>query len=125
MADTERLTVYYDGACPLCRREIAFYERLDRAGQVAWCDVGSVEADGLAAGGLTRETALRRLHVRRPDGTLVSGAAAFVEIWKRLPRFGWLARLARLPGMPWVMEGTYDGFLRVRPWLTGRRGVAD
>jgi len=33
------LTVFYDGACPLCRREIAFYQRLDRAQRLVWRDV--------------------------------------------------------------------------------------
>lgn len=117
---TDKLTVYYDGACPLCRREIALYERLDTHDAVAWCDASS-DGEALARAGLTQEGALRRLHVRRPDGRVVAGAAAFVEIWRSVPGFGWLARVARLPGMGWVMERAYDGFLRVRPWLTGRR----
>lgn len=58
---------------------------------------------------------MRRLHVRLPDGRLVSGAEAFVAIWQRLPAFRGLALLARVPGMLWLMEGLYRGFLRVRP----------
>ncbi len=34
-----RLMVYYDGQCPVCRREIALYRRLDTAGAVAWRDL--------------------------------------------------------------------------------------
>ena len=29
MAQREKLLVWYDGDCPLCRREIALYRRLD------------------------------------------------------------------------------------------------
>jgi predicted DCC family thiol-disulfide oxidoreductase YuxK len=55
------------------------------------------------------------MHVRRADGTLVEGAAAFVEMWARVPALAWLARLCRLPGMPPVVEAAYRVFLAVRP----------
>ena len=33
------LTIYYDGSCPLCRREIAFYRRLRATMRLDWVDV--------------------------------------------------------------------------------------
>mgnify|MGYP000446977673 CR=1 FL=1 len=33
-----RPLVFYDGSCPLCRREIAHYRRQDRAGALGWVD---------------------------------------------------------------------------------------
>ena len=33
------LTVWYDGACPLCTREIALMRRLDRARRIEFVDV--------------------------------------------------------------------------------------
>ena len=42
---------------------------------------------------------LRRMHVRLPDGREVSGAEAFVEVWKRVPGFGWLAKISQVPGV--------------------------
>ena len=105
--------VYYDGGCPLCSREIATY-RAARGGQtLQWVDA-QASAGAELGPALTREDALRRLHVRLPDGRLVSGAAAFVAIWQRLPAFRALAWLARVPGMLWLMEGAYRAFLRLR-----------
>ena len=30
------LTVYFDGSCPLCRREMALYRRLPQAQSIEW-----------------------------------------------------------------------------------------
>jgi demethoxyubiquinone hydroxylase (CLK1/Coq7/Cat5 family)/predicted DCC family thiol-disulfide oxidoreductase YuxK len=105
---------YYDGACPLCSREIATYQRAQGGDQLQWVDAAACPAPALGDA-LAREDALARLHVRLPDGRLLSGAAAFVAIWRRLPAFRGLALLARVPGAVWAMEMLYRGFLAVRP----------
>lgn len=110
------LTVYHDGACPLCAAEIRLYRRSEGAGQVAWIDV-SAEGPAELGPGLTRETARARFHVRRPDGTLVSGAAGFAALWAVLPRWHLLARLAHLPGVLGLGEPAYRLFLPLRPWI--------
>lgn len=113
--------VYYDGACPLCSREIATYRGARGGDQLRWVDAQADAAQDLGPA-LAREDALRRLHVRLPDGRLVSGAAAFVTIWQRMPAFRALAALARVPGMLALMEALYRAFLRVRPLWRARSG---
>ncbi|MCE2969742.1 MAG: DUF393 domain-containing protein [Burkholderiales bacterium] len=107
-----RCTVYYDGACPLCRREIAHYQTQAGAELIAWVDVA---ADDAAPGpDLTREQALARMHVRRADGTLASGALAFAHLWTQLPRYAGWGRVASWPPVAAVLEMGYRLFLRVR-----------
>ena len=106
-------TVYFDGACPVCRREIAHYRRQRGADAIAWIDASSCDETALGAG-LDRSLVLSRFHVREADGSLATGAAAFVAIWRRLPAFAWLARLARPRPMLTLLDAGYAAFLQVR-----------
>ena len=108
------LTVLFDGACPLCRREIGVYQSLQPTQPVAWLDVSQSSAQLPPE---DRARYLARFHVRQEDGSLLSGAAAFVALWRVMPGWRWLARLARLPGVTPLLEWLYRGFLRVRPSL--------
>ena len=115
-------TVYFDGACPLCSREIGAYRRLEGAAGICWVDVHGAAEAGPAAD-LSREQAMARFHVRAVDGTLVSGGAAFVLLWRQLPSLHWLAVIASHPPVSWCVEPAYRLFLRLRPWLTRRRSA--
>ena len=105
----------YDGACPLCRREISLYRGLRPNSPVCFADV-SDSAQSLPPD-TTREQLLARFHVRRGDGELLSGAQAFLALWAALPGWRWLALAGRLPGAAWAMERSYLLFLRWRPAL--------
>lgn len=115
MAPDATCTVYFDGACPICRREIAHYRRQRGADAIAWIDASNCEETALGAG-LDRTLVLRRFHVREADGTLASGAAAFVAIWRRLPAFAWLASLAGSRPMLVLLDAGYAVFLCIRRW---------
>jgi predicted DCC family thiol-disulfide oxidoreductase YuxK len=115
------LTVLYDGECPLCRREIAHLQRLadrqDDGAGLCFIDLHGAQGRALAADPAERARLLARFHVQRADGSRLQGAAAFAAMWRRLPGWRWLGRLAALPGMGRLMEAAYDAFLRLRPWL--------
>lgn len=104
------LTVYYDGACPVCRREIGFYQKRT-GGAVSYCDVA---AEVCPAPDLRREDALKRFHVRLPDGALVSGAAAFLALWRETPGFRLPARLLSARPVVAALDVAYAWFLTLR-----------
>ena len=112
--DQKDLTVYYDGACPLCQAEIGHYKSQEGADRICFVDAA---ADALPQD-LDRQTALGRFHVRAADGRLISGAAGFAEVWKALPKWRWAAKLAAIPGMLWMLERMYRAFLPIRPYLS-------
>ncbi len=112
MTSAAPCTVYFDGGCPLCRREIAHYRGRHGAESIAWVDAAACAPEALGAD-LSRSAALARLHVRRPDGSLVTGAAAFATIWRQLPGYRWLGFAVRGPGLR-LLDLAYGGFLRLR-----------
>ena len=114
-----QVTVYFDGSCPLCRREIGFYKNSAGADQIRWEDISRV-LDGQVAGDLSCQQAMARFHVRATDGSLKSGAAAFVELWLSLKNWYWLGWMFAHPPGVWFLEKCYVGFLRIRPAIQRR-----
>ena len=114
--ETSKSTVFFDGSCPLCRAEIAHYRGADRGGALCFVDVSATDTS--LSVGLTRQQAMERFHVRGGNGQLLSGAAAFVEVWSRLPGWRWAARAAALPGAMSALEGGYCFFLPIRPFIS-------
>lgn len=114
------LTVLYDGACPLCSREIAWYRRQGMSEPVRWIDVAHC-TDAALPPGVDSASALSRFHVLEADGHTYVGAAAFARLWAAHPRLAPLAWIARRPGVLALMQFAYRLFLRLRPWLTRRR----
>ena len=106
------LTVWHDGACPLCRREIALMRRLDRRGRITFVDA----RDETTVCPADRDALLARFHARE-DGQMVSGAAAFAAMWRAIPVLRPLGLLARSPRVLRLLERAYRAFLKVRPGL--------
>ena len=106
------LTVWFDGGCPLCLREIALMRRLDRRGRIDFVDV----ATGESACPIDRAALLARFHAREGE-VLLSGAAAFAAMWRAIPVLRPFGLVARLPVVEWLLERAYRRFMRSRPAL--------
>lgn len=116
MASTPSLTVFYDGACPLCLREIGLLRRLDgRRGRINFEDVSQPDAAPSCL--IEREVLMARFHARLPSGEIVSGARAFTEAWSRIPYFIWLRPIGRFAPTRGALNLIYRGFLKIRPGL--------
>ncbi|OYY91661.1 MAG: thiol-disulfide oxidoreductase [Sphingomonas sp. 28-66-16] len=108
----QRLTIWFDGGCPLCRREIALIRRLDRGRAIDFIDV----AEAGAACPIDRAALLARFHARE-DGRMLSGAAAFAAMWRAVPLLRPLGLAARHPAVLAALEWLYGRFLAIRPFL--------
>ena len=109
------VTVFYDGFCPLGLVEIGHYKRVDSNDALTLVDVSSDKFSGDAL--FTQQAAMTRFHVRLADGRQLSGARGFVEVWRVIPSWRWLAKCSKIPGVVPVFEILYRVFVRVRPLM--------
>ncbi|MGR3622154.1 thiol-disulfide oxidoreductase DCC family protein [Pseudophaeobacter sp.] len=115
----EKLTVFYDGSCPLCASEIDLYNRANCLHALRFVDVSSKNFTGDAqiSQAQAQAQALARFHIRLPDGQQLSGAQGFIEVWRVLPSWNWMAKLADRPAVTLVLELLYRLFLPLRPLI--------
>lgn len=112
------LTVFYDGSCPVCSREIAHYRALSRSDRLHFVDISadSFDAEDLW---LDQAALMKAMHAQDADGRLYLGVEAFRAMWLGLPglHYHWLSRLFGLPGIHLAAVVGYRFFARFRHWL--------
>jgi predicted DCC family thiol-disulfide oxidoreductase YuxK len=116
----ERLEVFYDGACPLCRREAHLIARRDRQQRIALTDIAADDFDATSYE-LPMDTFMAAIQARTPEGKWLEGVEVFRVIYGILG-FRCLVRVSRWPGMSWVLDRAYRLFAANRLRITGRTG---
>ena len=108
-----KLTIWFDGACPLCQREIALMRKLDRRNAIHFEDV-SMNAPPDCP--IDKAELLERFHARE-NGEVLSGAAAFAAMWRAIPILRPFGLLARNRWVLRMLALAYRQFLKLRPRL--------
>lgn len=111
-----QVTVYYDGLCRLCSREINHYRGMRGAEALRFIDITSPDFDAPREG-VDPVEVHKTMHVRDASGRLHLGVDAFICIWDQLPSLRFLVPVARTVPIHWVLRGFYAVFASVRPWL--------
>jgi len=88
MSQTNKIEVYTDGHCNLCRWMRAHVEPLDRNHRIEWLDYNDPEH--------TREEMADEMHTRAAGGRWTKGYFAWIEVIRVLPRWKWLAPIMSL-----------------------------
>ena len=112
------LTVFFDGACPICAREMALMKRLDRKRRLAFCDFSVPEYDERVSGFTPAELG-QIIHALWADGRVIMGVAVFQAMWEAVG-LGLLTKVSRLAFVEPLLFRAYSWFARNRLWLTGR-----
>ena len=119
------LTLYFDGECPLCAREIRILRTRARPDRLQFVDI-SDEAFDAGSVGFTREDMESSLHASFEDGTWVKGLDATLWSWRAAGLGAWAAPLSWRLTRPLLNIG-YRLFCRWRPhlaWLPHPDGSA-
>ncbi|WP_372972455.1 thiol-disulfide oxidoreductase DCC family protein [Marinobacter sp.] len=98
--------LFYDGQCPLCRKEIETLKRLEQ-GNLGFVDIHHQPDDGPLAPG--REALLRRLHLVTSEGQWFTGLEATVRAWSHTS-MGWLFRPLSWPLIRPLSRHIYEGW---------------
>lgn len=106
------LTVYFDGTCPLCHRELLNIKAHDTREHLRLVDCAAETFDDtpFRTEGITRQDMMARLHVRDRQGAWIKGAAAMELIY----RTAGMQRMARL----WESHALLG---RMYPWIARHR----
>ena len=102
-------TLYYDGACPLCRHEIQTLARLSR-GNLILQDIHQLDSETDTPG---KQALLDRLHLQTADGEWITGLDANIRAWQDTS----LGRLWRVLAWPLVRRVSYPAY---EYWLRRR-----
>ncbi|AMV73418.1 DUF393 domain-containing protein [Desulfuromonas carbonis] len=116
------LSVFYDGSCRVCSREIDHYRNLEHGGKLIFVDISAPDFEP-ALYGRSRREFMVQMHVRDAGGRYFLGVDSFPAIWEALPGPGYhrLAKLIRLPGIHLLATLGYRLFARLRVYLPRRR----
>jgi len=120
MAD---LTVFFDGLCPLCRREMDALRALDKAQRIRFEDLNASDFSERFPY-INIHKANRILHGESADGRVLLGLDVTCTAWALVGRGQWLAIL-RWPFIRLLADFGYRVFARYRYTisflLTGER----
>ena len=87
--------VYFNNSCSVCRMEINHYKKFNE--KLGWIDVTNNKEAEKETDKSSAEL-IRRLHVEQ-DGKIYQGIDAFLIVWSRLPKYRWLYKLIKTPGI--------------------------
>lgn len=106
MQQNHQTRALYNSDCPVCNSEMCAYSRYaEKSGlPIAFDDLNQID---MAQWGVTEDQATRLLHVIH-QGQLHIGFDAMLVLWEQMPRYRWLARIGRLPGLFRVLNWGYE-----------------
>ncbi|MCG6888035.1 MAG: DUF393 domain-containing protein [Gammaproteobacteria bacterium] len=102
-------TLYYDGACPLCRAEVGKLSKFTGDALV----VKNIHDLDKAEAAPSKALLLSRLHLKTADGEWITGLRANIRAWHHTP-FRYLWRMLDWPLISPVSHWFYELWLRQR-----------
>jgi predicted DCC family thiol-disulfide oxidoreductase YuxK len=120
---TWKIKLLFDGACPLCVREVNFLKQKDgNRGLVGFVDIAANDYDPAQNANIDFEAAMGRIHAILPNGEIVQNVEVFRQVYDILG-IGWIYAITKIPIVGNVVDALYAVWADYRLFLTGRTNL--
>jgi len=100
-------TLFYDGLCPICRREVIWLVKKNKRGRLGFRDINDADFNP-AQYGKTLSELMAEIHGIYPDGRIIKGMSVFRACYSAVG-LGWL-----LPPTGWpLLKPLFDRLYRL------------
>jgi len=120
--NTVKLTIFFDGGCPLCKREVDFLQSRNQKGYLKFIDINNSDFSIDFKYGITYKQAMDRIHALKTDGSIIKDIKVFQEAYS-LIGLGWIYAPTKIPIFYKFIEFVYRVWAKYRLKLTFRPSI--
>ncbi|MEK9887987.1 MAG: DUF393 domain-containing protein [Gammaproteobacteria bacterium] len=103
------ISVFFDGKCNLCSKEIDYYQRIAPKNTFNWVDITKTPGE-LDKFEIKLSDGLRLMHVADSNGNIFTGVDAFIIMWKQIKYWKFLGLFVSLPIVKQIAKLLYQYF---------------
>jgi predicted DCC family thiol-disulfide oxidoreductase YuxK len=103
------ISVFFDGKCNLCSKEINYYQRIAPKNTFNWVDITKTPGE-LDKFEIKLSDGLRLMHVADSRGNIFTGVDAFIIMWKQIKYWKFLGLFVSLPIVKQIANLLYQYF---------------
>ena len=120
--NSAKLTIFFDGGCPLCKREVDFLQSRNQKGYLSFIDINTSDFYLDLRYGITYKQAMERIHALKSDGSVIKDIKVFQEAYT-LIGLGWIYAPTKFPIFDKFIEFIYGIWAKYRLKLTFRPSI--
>ena len=120
--NTAKLTIFFDGGCPLCKREVEFLQSRNQRGYRSFIDINTSDFYLDFKYGITYKQAMERIHALKSDGSIIKDIKVFQEAYT-LIGLGWIYAPTKIPIFSKFIDFIYGIWAKYRLRLTFRPSI--
>jgi len=122
--NSAKLTIFFDGGCPLCQREVDFLQSRNQKANLKFIDINSSDLPLEIEYGITYKQAMERIHAVKSDGSVIKDIKVFQEAYD-LIGLGWIYAPTKLPIIDKLIESVYILWAKYRLKITFRPSLEE
>ena len=120
--NTVKLTIFFDGGCPLCKREADFMQSRNQKGFLEFIDINSSDFSSRFNSRITYKQAMERIHALKSDGSIIKNIKVFQEAYD-LIGLGWIYAPTKIHFFEKFFEFIYGLWAKHRLKITFRPSI--